>query len=84
MTLLESWRKHRLLWLLVAILCLHAYAQNPTPVLESAHGPNAPAKKTNRTSRSFLWTVSATTMPNATSQRIRTLLQLREPVLPKE
>jgi predicted AlkP superfamily pyrophosphatase or phosphodiesterase len=39
--LFESWRKHLLLWLFVAILCLHAYGQSPALVLESAHGPNA-------------------------------------------
>jgi hypothetical protein len=41
MTLVESWRKHRLVWLFVAILCVHVQAQNPVPVLESAHPPNA-------------------------------------------
>ena len=41
MTFFESWRKHRLLWLFIAILCLQVHAQNPAPVLESSHGPNA-------------------------------------------
>ncbi len=45
MTLVKSWRKHRLVWLLVAILCVDLHGQNPTPVLESAHGPNAPGKE---------------------------------------
>jgi predicted AlkP superfamily pyrophosphatase or phosphodiesterase len=43
--LFESWRKHRLLWLFVAILCVHAHGQSPAPVLESAHGPNAPGQE---------------------------------------
>jgi predicted AlkP superfamily pyrophosphatase or phosphodiesterase len=42
MTLVKSWRKHRLVWLLVAILWVDVRGQNPAPVLESAHGPNAP------------------------------------------
>jgi predicted AlkP superfamily pyrophosphatase or phosphodiesterase len=45
MTLVKSWRKHRLVWLLVAILCVDLHGQNPAPVLESAHGPNAPGKE---------------------------------------
>jgi predicted AlkP superfamily pyrophosphatase or phosphodiesterase len=45
MTLVESWRKHRLVWLFVAILCVHVHGQNPAPVLESAHGPNTPGQE---------------------------------------
>src|SRR6202021_360528 len=42
MTLVESCRKHRLVLLSVAILCMHVHAQNSALVLESAHGTKAP------------------------------------------
>jgi alkaline phosphatase D len=45
MTVVESWRKYRLVLPFVAILCVHGHAQNPAPVLESAHGPNAPGQE---------------------------------------
>jgi predicted AlkP superfamily pyrophosphatase or phosphodiesterase len=45
MALTERWRKFRFLWLFVAILCVHGYSQDPTQVLESAHGPNAPTQQ---------------------------------------
>jgi len=45
MTLVESWRKRRLVWMFVAILSVHVHGQNPAPVLESAHGPNAPGQE---------------------------------------
>jgi predicted AlkP superfamily pyrophosphatase or phosphodiesterase len=45
MTWVESWCKPRLVWLFVAILCAHVHGQNPAPVLESAHGPNAPGQE---------------------------------------
>ena len=45
MTLVESWRKHRLVWMLVAIVCAHLHGQNLAPVPESAHGPNAPGQE---------------------------------------
>jgi len=54
MALTESWRKYRLAWVLIAILCVRGYAQSPTSVLESAHEPNAPAKE----NRSYVVLVS--------------------------
>jgi hypothetical protein len=46
MTLVESRRKHSLVWMFVAILCAHVHGQNPAPVPESAHGPNVPGQET--------------------------------------
>src|ERR1700722_14287582 len=45
MTLLERGKKHRFVLLFVAILWDCSQAQNPTPVVESAHGPNAPVQE---------------------------------------
>ena len=50
---LISWRKYRLAWVFIAILCVRGYAQ-VTSVLESAHGPNAPAQE----NRSYVVLVS--------------------------
>jgi alkaline phosphatase D len=45
MTLLERGKKHRFVLLFVAILWACSQAQNPTPVVESAHRPNAPVQE---------------------------------------
>ena len=45
MTLLERGKKHRFVLLFVAILLACSHAQNPTPVVESAHGPNTPVQE---------------------------------------
>jgi predicted AlkP superfamily pyrophosphatase or phosphodiesterase len=45
MTLLERGKKHCFVLLFVAILWACSQAQNPTPVVESAHGPNAPVQE---------------------------------------
>ena len=45
MTLLERGKKHRFVLLFVAILLACSQAQNPTPVVESAHGPNTPVQE---------------------------------------
>jgi len=45
LALSEIGRKHRVVWLFVAILCVYARAQNPRLVVESAHGANAPGQE---------------------------------------
>jgi predicted AlkP superfamily pyrophosphatase or phosphodiesterase len=45
MTLIGNYHKHRLVWMFVAVLCVHVHGQSPAPVLESVHGPNAPGQE---------------------------------------
>ena len=45
MTSVDRWRKRCLVWMFVAILCGLVRGQNPAPVLESEHGPNAPGQE---------------------------------------
>lgn len=47
MALIKGLCKYRLVWAFIAILCVRGYAQNSIPVLESAHGSNAPAQENN-------------------------------------
>jgi hypothetical protein len=41
MTLVESWRKRRPVWMYVTTVSARVHGQNPSPVYESAHERNA-------------------------------------------
>lgn len=43
--MVQSKRKHHLVWLFLGILCALGYGQSPTPVLQSVHGPNSPGQE---------------------------------------